>query len=233
LTFWRQGWILDPVIFIFYFVRLPLCNKYYDYIVTFISIHSVIIYVVFFGTCMRCTRLCPLKPECDTKFEKFSQPFDMILAWIFSGLDLVTLTHWRRDNSLSMTRNHSTSTHKQQSSVGGTYLTVGSCPNSRRFGAYERLNATTLCVATCSIACSSARSRTGRSLRAPRMVGSFPCACAQPCLRAPISPPGAQQFTPHPASLPEQKPQLRRALRRPPFPPEHAHYGPAAPSHLH
>jgi hypothetical protein len=31
-------------------------------IVTFISIHSVIIYVVFFGACMRCTRLCPLKP---------------------------------------------------------------------------------------------------------------------------------------------------------------------------
>jgi hypothetical protein len=62
LTFWRQGWILDPVIFIFYFVRLPLCNKYSDFIVTFISIHSVIIYVVFFGACMRCTRLCPLKP---------------------------------------------------------------------------------------------------------------------------------------------------------------------------
>jgi hypothetical protein len=29
--------------------------------VTFISIHSVIIYVIFFGTCMRCTRICPLK----------------------------------------------------------------------------------------------------------------------------------------------------------------------------
>jgi hypothetical protein len=43
------------------FVRLLLCNKYSDYIVTFISIHSVIIYVVFFGACMRCTRLCPLK----------------------------------------------------------------------------------------------------------------------------------------------------------------------------
>jgi hypothetical protein len=62
LTFLRQGWILDPVIFNFYFVRLPLCNKYSDYIVTFISIHSVIIYVAFFGACMRCTRLCPLKP---------------------------------------------------------------------------------------------------------------------------------------------------------------------------
>jgi hypothetical protein len=30
--------------------------------VTFISIHSIIIYVVFFGVCMRCTQLCPLKP---------------------------------------------------------------------------------------------------------------------------------------------------------------------------
>jgi hypothetical protein len=60
LTFWRQGWILDPFIFIFYFIRLLLCNKYSDYIMTFISIHSVIIYVVFFGACMRCTRLCPL-----------------------------------------------------------------------------------------------------------------------------------------------------------------------------
>jgi hypothetical protein len=65
LTFWRKGWIIDPVIFIFYFVRLPLCNKYSDYIVTFSSIHSVIIYVVFFGACMRCIRLCPLKPGCD------------------------------------------------------------------------------------------------------------------------------------------------------------------------
>jgi hypothetical protein len=45
-----------------YFIRLSLCNKYSDYIMTFISIHSVIIYVVFFGACMRCTRLCPLNP---------------------------------------------------------------------------------------------------------------------------------------------------------------------------
>jgi hypothetical protein len=29
--------------------------------VTFISILSVIIYVVFFGACMRCTQLCSLK----------------------------------------------------------------------------------------------------------------------------------------------------------------------------
>jgi hypothetical protein len=32
---------------------------------TFISRHSIIIYVVFFGACMRCTRLCSLKPGCD------------------------------------------------------------------------------------------------------------------------------------------------------------------------
>jgi hypothetical protein len=31
LTFWRQGWILVRSIFIFYFVRLPLCNKYSHY----------------------------------------------------------------------------------------------------------------------------------------------------------------------------------------------------------
>jgi hypothetical protein len=60
LTLWRQGWTLVRFIFIFYPVRLPLCNKYSDYIVTFISIHSVIICVVLFGTYMRCTRLCPL-----------------------------------------------------------------------------------------------------------------------------------------------------------------------------
>jgi hypothetical protein len=62
LTFWRQGWSLVRFIFIIYFVSIPLCNKYSDYIVTFISIHSVIIYVVFFGACMRCTRLCPSNP---------------------------------------------------------------------------------------------------------------------------------------------------------------------------
>jgi di/tricarboxylate transporter len=44
------------------FCKTSRCNKYSDYIVIFISIHSVIIYVVFFGACMRCTRLCPLNP---------------------------------------------------------------------------------------------------------------------------------------------------------------------------
>jgi hypothetical protein len=30
LTLWRQGWTLVRFMFIFYFVRLPLCNKYFD-----------------------------------------------------------------------------------------------------------------------------------------------------------------------------------------------------------
>jgi hypothetical protein len=63
---WHQGWSLIRFIFIFYFVRLPLCIKYSDVIVTFISIHSVIIYVIFFGACMRCTRLCSLNPGVTT-----------------------------------------------------------------------------------------------------------------------------------------------------------------------
>jgi hypothetical protein len=62
LTLWRQGWTLVRFIFIFYFVILPLCNKYSDDIVTFISIHSVTICVVFFGAYMRCTGLYPLNP---------------------------------------------------------------------------------------------------------------------------------------------------------------------------
>jgi hypothetical protein len=62
LTLWHQGRSLVRFIFTLYFVRLPLWNKYSNYIVTFISIHSVIIYVVFFGACMRFTQLCPLKP---------------------------------------------------------------------------------------------------------------------------------------------------------------------------
>jgi hypothetical protein len=60
LTVWCQGWTLVRFIFIFSFVRLPLCNKYSDYVVTFISIQSVIICVVFFGAYIRCTQLYSL-----------------------------------------------------------------------------------------------------------------------------------------------------------------------------
>jgi hypothetical protein len=63
LTFWRQGWILDPVIFIFYFVRLPLCIKYSDY--CDIYLYTLCYYICcLLGACMRCTRRCPLKPGC-------------------------------------------------------------------------------------------------------------------------------------------------------------------------
>jgi hypothetical protein len=60
----RQWWSLVRFIFIFHFViRLPLCNKYSDVIVTFISIHSVIVYVVFLAHVWdACTWLCSLKP---------------------------------------------------------------------------------------------------------------------------------------------------------------------------
>jgi hypothetical protein len=44
------------------FLRLPLCNNYFYDIVTFISIHSLIICVVFFDAYMRYTRLYPLNP---------------------------------------------------------------------------------------------------------------------------------------------------------------------------
>jgi hypothetical protein len=59
-TLWCQGWTLVRFMFIFYFVRIQLCNKYFYDIVKFISIHSVIICVVFFGAYMRCTRFYPL-----------------------------------------------------------------------------------------------------------------------------------------------------------------------------
>ena len=72
-------------------------------------------------------------------------------------------------------------------------------------------------TSTCSIACSSARSRTGCPLRAHRARSALvPRACAQPCLRAPISTPGAQRSALHSASRPEQELQLWRALPRPP-----------------
>jgi hypothetical protein len=66
LTLWRQGWTLVRFIFIFYFVRLLLCNKYFYDTVIFISIHFVIICVVFFDAYMRCNQLYPLNPVVTT-----------------------------------------------------------------------------------------------------------------------------------------------------------------------
>jgi hypothetical protein len=53
---------ISSCLFIFYFVRLTICNKYSYDIMTFISIHTIIICVVFFDVYMRRTRLCRLNP---------------------------------------------------------------------------------------------------------------------------------------------------------------------------
>jgi hypothetical protein len=81
-TLWRQGWILVCSIVIFYFVRLSLCNKYSDDIVIFISIHSVIICVVFFGAYMRCTRIYPLNPGVTTT----DSPVHGLANWVLSRI---------------------------------------------------------------------------------------------------------------------------------------------------
>jgi hypothetical protein len=66
LTFWRQGWILDPVIFIFYIVRLPLCIKYSDYC-------DIYLYTLYYYICCLLLRMyeihpaLSLKTRCDTK----------------------------------------------------------------------------------------------------------------------------------------------------------------------
>jgi hypothetical protein len=67
LTLWRQGCTSVRFIFISFFVGLPLCNKYFYGIVTFISIHTVIICVVFFDAYMRCAWLYPLNPGVTTR----------------------------------------------------------------------------------------------------------------------------------------------------------------------
>jgi hypothetical protein len=58
----RQGRSLVRFIFIFYFViRLSLCNKYSDY--CDIYLYTLCYYLCcLLGACMRCTRLCSLKP---------------------------------------------------------------------------------------------------------------------------------------------------------------------------
>jgi hypothetical protein len=55
LTFWRQGWILDPIIFIFYFVRLPLCNKYSDYF-------DIYLYTLYYYICCLLWRMYEMHP---------------------------------------------------------------------------------------------------------------------------------------------------------------------------
>jgi hypothetical protein len=67
-TLWRQRWTLVRFIFIFYFVRLSLCNKYSNDIITFISIHSVIIYVVLIHLSLSLNTAATPTREADTRF---------------------------------------------------------------------------------------------------------------------------------------------------------------------
>jgi hypothetical protein len=61
-TLWRLGWTLVRFTFIFYFVRLPLCNNYFM-ILWHLSLYTLLLYVLFFlDAHMRRTRLCPLNP---------------------------------------------------------------------------------------------------------------------------------------------------------------------------
>jgi hypothetical protein len=60
LTFWRQGWILDPFIFIFYFVRLLLCNKYSDYC-------DIYLYTLCYYICCLLWRMYEMHPTLSLK----------------------------------------------------------------------------------------------------------------------------------------------------------------------
>jgi hypothetical protein len=60
LTFWRQGWILDPFIFIFNFVRLALCNKYSDYC-------DIYLYTLCYYICSLLWRMYEMHPALSLK----------------------------------------------------------------------------------------------------------------------------------------------------------------------
>jgi hypothetical protein len=64
-TLWHQGWTLVRFIFIFYFVRLPLCNNYFYDIMTFISINYVTICVVLFWRTYETYPALSLKSGCE------------------------------------------------------------------------------------------------------------------------------------------------------------------------
>jgi hypothetical protein len=81
---------------------------------TFISIHSVIIHVVFFGACMRCTRLCSLKPGCDTKPPNL--PWAPHLVHVLHDQTCVPPVLDHADNMVHST----TSSHKCVSQVSAT-----------------------------------------------------------------------------------------------------------------
>jgi hypothetical protein len=60
LTFWRQGWILVRSIFIFYFVRLLLCNKYSDYC-------DIYLYTLCYYICCLLWRMYEMHPALSLK----------------------------------------------------------------------------------------------------------------------------------------------------------------------
>jgi hypothetical protein len=60
VTFWRQRWILDPFIFIVYFVRLPLCNKYSDY-------YDIYLYTLCYYICCLLWRMYEMHPTLSLK----------------------------------------------------------------------------------------------------------------------------------------------------------------------
>jgi hypothetical protein len=87
LTFCRQGWILDPFIFIFYFLRLPLCNKYSAYC-------DIYLYTLCYYICCLLWRMYEMHPSlslksgCDIrrgrKTEYLDIPLkDCIKVWCF------------------------------------------------------------------------------------------------------------------------------------------------------
>jgi hypothetical protein len=82
LTLWRQEGTLVRFIFIFYFVRLPLCNNYPDDIVTFISIHC------YYMCCLlwRIYEMHPtlsLKSGCDSNWVKLGSFLGFNFCWNF------------------------------------------------------------------------------------------------------------------------------------------------------
>jgi hypothetical protein len=103
-TLWHQGWTLDRFIFIFWFVRLPLCNNYFYDIVTFISIHYVIICVVLLWCTYEMHPTLSLKSGCDRSgirgmltvgrnLDRNGQnPYQLILFWFFLYLSWSCLT---------------------------------------------------------------------------------------------------------------------------------------------
>jgi hypothetical protein len=61
LTFWRQGWILVRSIFIFYFVRLPLYNKYSDFYC------DIYLYTLYYYICCLLWRMYEMHPTLSLK----------------------------------------------------------------------------------------------------------------------------------------------------------------------